>query len=265
MLLFPAVQRHRYFRLKARAPGAAAQAAHLAALAFVGAAATAALRAQATGGAAGGAVNPAAGGAWPLTLGGSAAALLAGGLCAFGWLMGAAAVEVVFSERLRPDDYSDRWAIRLVSDCDWHCGHVSVGRLWHGWGGNAMPCHGMGWGGRNMGMAWHGMAWGSATLHGPCRSSNAMPPHAMPCLPCQSQSQQPEPELHDSAMATPRHVHRPELICACHGTPCLPRHVQRVTRFVLLFTTHHSQGCVGSHVCLPGRQARGAHAGLGAA
>lgn len=112
MLLFPAVQRHRYFRLKARAPGAAAQAARLAALAFVGAAATAALRAQAAG-SPGGVVNPAAGGAWPLTLGGSAAALLAGGLCAFGWLMGAAAVEVVFSERLRPDDYSDR-SVRLV-------------------------------------------------------------------------------------------------------------------------------------------------------
>ena len=107
MLLFPAVQRHRYFRLKARLPGAASHAARMAALAFVGAAATAALRAHAVGGVLG-SLSPGAGGAWPLTLGGSAAALLAGGLCAFCWLMGAAALEVVFSERLRPDDYSDR-------------------------------------------------------------------------------------------------------------------------------------------------------------
>lgn len=99
VLLFPAVQRHRYFRLKQRLPTAAAHAARLAAAAFAGAAATAVVRARALGSA-----PP------PLTLGGSAAALLAGWLCAFCWLAGTAALEVVFTERLRPDDYSDRWA-----------------------------------------------------------------------------------------------------------------------------------------------------------
>lgn len=99
-MLFPAVQRHRYFRLKQRLPLAAAHAARLAAAAFLGAAATAALRARGGGGSGGAA----------LTLGGSAGALLAGWLCALCWLMGAAALEVVFTERLRPDDYSARCA-----------------------------------------------------------------------------------------------------------------------------------------------------------
>lgn len=98
MLLFPTVQRHRYFRIKQRLAGAAAQAAKLALLAFALAAAVA----LACNRARGAAVAP------PLALDSAAATLLASSLCAFCWLMAAAALEVVFTERLRPDDYSDR-------------------------------------------------------------------------------------------------------------------------------------------------------------
>jgi nucleoporin NDC1 len=104
ILLFPSVQRHRYFRIKQRLPGAAAQAAKLTAAAFAGAAATALLRGGGTAG-------------WPLSLAGTAGALLGGSLCAFCWLMGAAALEVVFTERLRPDDYSDRDVLAAMSAC----------------------------------------------------------------------------------------------------------------------------------------------------
>lgn len=109
VLQFPAVQRHRYFRLKQRLPAAAAAAAKLAAAAFACAAATAAARARALG--------PAAVAAWPPTLAGSAAALLAGTACAFCWLAAAAALEVVFSERLRPDDYADREPLAAQAAC----------------------------------------------------------------------------------------------------------------------------------------------------
>ena len=80
MLLFPAVQRHRYFRIKQRVAGAAAQAAKLTAAACAAAAATALLRAHAVGGAT----------SAPLTLGGVRAALMGGSLCSFCWLLAAA-------------------------------------------------------------------------------------------------------------------------------------------------------------------------------
>jgi hypothetical protein len=100
VLAFPSVQRHRYFRLKQRLPAAAARAATLAPAALAAAAATAALRAHALG-------SPMAA-ALPLSAGGAVAALLAGFLCTFCWLAASATVEVVFSERMRPDDYSQR-------------------------------------------------------------------------------------------------------------------------------------------------------------
>ena len=104
VLLFPSVQRHRYFRIKQRLPGAAAQAAKLTAAAFSGAAATTLLRGGGTAG-------------WPLSLPGAAGALLGGSLCVFCWLIGSSALEVVFTERLRPDDYSDRDALAAMSAC----------------------------------------------------------------------------------------------------------------------------------------------------
>lgn len=96
--LFPTVQRHRYFRIKQRLPGAAAQAARLALLGFALAAGVALARARTSGAAL----------VAPLSLGSALVALLAGSLCAFCWLMAGATLEVVFTERLRPDDYSER-------------------------------------------------------------------------------------------------------------------------------------------------------------
>lgn len=105
VLLFPTVQRHRYFRIKQRLAGAAAQAAKLALLAFALAAAVALACKRARGAA----VAP------PLALDSAAATLLVGSLCAFCWLMAAAALEVVFTERLRPDDYSDREVLAAMA------------------------------------------------------------------------------------------------------------------------------------------------------
>lgn len=111
VLAFPSVQRHRYFRMKQRLPRAAVQAAQLAAAAFSCAVTTSLLRSNVLGEA-----SPGASGA-PLTLGGGTAALLAGALCTFCWLMSSAALEVVFTERLRPDDYSDRDVLRAMVAC----------------------------------------------------------------------------------------------------------------------------------------------------
>lgn len=112
VLVFPSIQRHRYFRIKQRLPWAAGRALQLASVAFAAAMLTCATAGQ-LGGSSGTrrllrlAAAPAP----------AVAALLAGALCAFGWLAGAAVLEVVLTERLRPDDYCDRDVLGAMAAC----------------------------------------------------------------------------------------------------------------------------------------------------
>lgn len=112
MLVLPTVQRHRFFRIKQRLPGAAARAAQLAATAFACALATAAGLGTLRGG------SPGSGGPWWRAAAAHAlGSLLAGTLCTFGWLAGAAVLEVVLTEQLRPGGYSERDELAALTAC----------------------------------------------------------------------------------------------------------------------------------------------------
>eukprot|EP00887_Chlorella_sp_A99_P003120 scaffold9.g3120.t1 len=112
VLAFPTVQRHRLFRLKQRLPLELTRAAQLAAAAWAAALLSSALaRAPPLRGTPG----------WRAAGAGAAApllgSLLAGGACAFCWLAGAAVLEAVLTERLRPGDYGERNELAAMTVC----------------------------------------------------------------------------------------------------------------------------------------------------
>ncbi|KAI3429377.1 hypothetical protein D9Q98_005472 [Chlorella vulgaris] len=120
---FPSVQRHRYFRVKHRLGSAFVQACKLAAAALFSAAAAALLHSRVLAGKP--AIGPEPGRTWlglgpatvPWSLDGMVAALVAGALCAFCWLGCSLVLEVVVTERLRQDNYSDPDVLGAMAAC----------------------------------------------------------------------------------------------------------------------------------------------------
>jgi len=100
ILAFPSIQRHRYFRIKQQLPSTLPHAAFLAISGYL----------------LGSLLSILAGRGLP-TIGAAFPVITASTLCLLCWLVGTIAFEVVFTERLRPDDYGMRDCLKAMEIC----------------------------------------------------------------------------------------------------------------------------------------------------
>jgi nucleoporin NDC1 len=100
ILAFPSIQRHRYFRIKQQLPSTLPHAAFLALSGYILGSLFSILAGRGA---------PSLGAAFPV--------ISVSALCTLCWLVGTIAFEVVFTERLRPDDYGTKECLRAMEVC----------------------------------------------------------------------------------------------------------------------------------------------------
>jgi nucleoporin NDC1 len=100
IVTFPSIQRHRYFRIKQQVPYAVPHAALLSITSYI----------------LGSVLSVVAGRGAP-SLGAAVPLITTSALCLLCWLAGTIAFEVVFTERLRPDDYGSKDCLKAMEAC----------------------------------------------------------------------------------------------------------------------------------------------------